>query len=330
MYLEPATVRVAALPRSLLHLQFLLDNGERPDLLLFRDEAMRVPLERHFPGRTMFLGREQRGSLSPFGLRAVRRANAAYYRHVATLLAPCRLDRLILFLEGEPLERFLGKLPCVGTIELWEDGLSHYVDLTSNAWYAARGLVQAVVGFHPAGITRRRIDRTAIRVRDRFEQHNLVLTPPPPAPHHRDALLFIGSPLVEDGILSRTRFVAGMRAIVAASPLILRYLPHPREDLVRVRTDLAAFAGITIEPNPNGLVEHAATYDYTAYVAAVSTGLLDLGRYDRSLFVPSIFGLARMSRVLRGWAANPVAVALSSDDLPSMIKCAITRSAPTG
>ncbi|MDF0490638.1 hypothetical protein PX554_21120 [Sphingomonas sp. H39-1-10] len=298
---------VAALPRSRLHLQFLLDNAANPDVVLFRDETMRAPLERHFAGRLLYLGRETLPGRGLASFAAARRANRAYYPAVAALLAPHRFARTILFLEGEPLERFLQTLPGLGAIELWEDGLSHYVDLTSNRWYAARGLVQAAAGFYPRDITRRRIDRGRVTVRDRFERRNLVLHAPAEPVSARDELLLIGSPLVEDRIVGETRFRAALAVIAAASPRPVRYLPHPREDVAGLARRLAATA-ITLEPNPEGLIAHAGRYRYTAYAAAVSTGLIDLGRYERSLFVPGLFGLRRMARVLRGWPANPVTV----------------------
>ncbi|CAN5381448.1 hypothetical protein BH10PSE15_BH10PSE15_06830 [soil metagenome] len=311
--------RVAALPRSRLHLQFLLDNHADPDVVLYRDPAMRAPLERHFAGRLLDLGRETLPGRSLASLAAARRANRAYYRSVAEKLAPQHFTRTILFLEGEPLERFLQTLPGLGAIELWEDGLSHYVDLTSDLWYGARGLVQAAAGFYRRDITRRRIDRGTVTVRDRFERNNLVLRAPPEAGAMRDELLLIGSPLVEDRILGERRFRAALVDIAAAAPLPVRYLPHPREDIARLHRALAGVA-ITLDPDPDGLSAHAARYRYAAYAAAVSTGLLDLGRYPRSIFLPGLFGLNRMARVLRAWPANPVAVATDAAALRSFVE----------
>jgi hypothetical protein len=309
---------VAALPRSRLHLQFLLDNRADPDLVLFRDAAMRGPLDRHFPGRTLFLGRETLPGRSLAAFATARRANRAYYPAVAALLAPFRFARTILFLEGEPLERFLQTLPNLGAFELWEDGLSHYVDLTSDGWYAARGAVQAAAGFYPRGITRRRIDRARVTVRDRFERRNLLLRASPPGAIARQELLLIGSPLVEDRILGTRRFHAALAEIAAVSPWPVRYLPHPREGIAHIVETLGTLP-ITLEANPEGLNDHAARYRYAGYAAAVSTGLLDLGRYDRSVFLPGLFGLTRMARVLRGWPANPVTLADSGAALGSFL-----------
>lgn len=298
--------KTAALPRSLLHLRFLQENGPPPDIVLFRDDAMAAPIERAYPGRGLSLGRETLPGKSPAGFLAARRANRAYYPAVAGKVRTTGATRLILFLEGEPLERFLLAQPQFTAFELWEDGLSHYVDLTGSLWYAARGAVQTLAGFHGKSAMRRRIDRSGLLVRDRFERRNLVLAPPPPAAAKRHELLLIGSPLVDDGIIRREAFVRGIQAVTAASPLPVRYLPHPRESLERLGQDLDRAGNIVLEPNPLGLSQHLLQYEYAAYVAAVSTGLLDIGRLDRSLFVPALFGLRGMHKVLSGWSLNPV------------------------
>ncbi|MFC4255547.1 hypothetical protein GRI97_08920 [Altererythrobacter xixiisoli] len=298
----------AALPRSRLHLQFLIDNGADPDIVLLRDEMMRAPVAEAFPGRGVHLGRETLAGKALWRWPGVHRANRGYYRQVGERMADLGITRLTIFLEGEPLERYLCSLPQINHLELWEDGLSHYVDLTSDHWYAARGLVQAAMGFYPAGITRRRMNRAQALVRDRFEQRNLVLVAPAEPQSWRDELLLVGSPLVEDRIVPRERFLAGLAAIRAAVPLDIRYLPHPREDLARLAGDLVA-AGITLEDNAGGLLDHAARWGYRGYAAAVSTGLLDMGRYDRSIFMPALFGLDRMDRVLRNWPALPLPLA---------------------
>lgn len=306
--------KTGALPRSLLHLRFLIDNGADPDVVFYRDEALAAPLERAFPGRTLYLDREKRGGRSIGSLLRARGFNRAYYPRVGSIVAASGVDRLILFLEGEPLERYLVSLPQIRDVELWEDGLSHYVDLTSPLWYAARGAVQALSGYYPKGITSRRMDRSQALVRDRFEHRNLRLAPPPEPREFRDELLLIGSPLVEDGIIRRVRFVEALRIVAGASPVPVRYLPHPRESIERRADDLRGL-GIRLEANSEGLMDHAGRYAYRAYIAAISTGLLDLGRPERCIFVPGLFGLKRMERVLGEWEHVPVALAGSGREL---------------
>jgi hypothetical protein len=294
----------AALARSELHLGFLVANGEAPDYVLYRESRLEAEVERLYPGKGLYLGREGRLPLRPGAALAQFRANHAYYRQVRATLEPLGVDRLIVFLEGEPLERSIFAW-FEGAVELWEDGLSHYVDLTSSLWYAARGAIQVASGFYPHGAMRRRADRSRWTVRDRFEKHNLVLPAlalAPPA----EAMLVIGSPLVEDGIIGRQRLVDGLQCVAGASPWPVRYLPHPREDQAALDAMLAQMPQVELAALPHGIAPHVAAHGYRAYVAPASTALLDLHAFERSAFVPLLFGLGKMHRALSTWRANPV------------------------
>jgi hypothetical protein len=76
------------------------------------------------------------------------RANRRYYAQVRDRLEALGITRLVLFLEGEPLERSILAW-YRGKVELWEEGLSHYVDLTTPLWYAARGPCRSWPGSIP-------------------------------------------------------------------------------------------------------------------------------------------------------------------------------------
>ncbi|WP_374412870.1 hypothetical protein [Novosphingobium colocasiae] len=305
--------RIAALPRSALHLAFLAHNAPPLDHVLYRDARLADAIEAAYPGKGIYLGREGRLPRRPLAAWRQVRANRAYYKAVRRRVEPLALDRLILFLEAEPLELSIQHW-FEGELELWEEGLSHYVDLTSPVWYGARGLIQIASGFYPRGAMHRRADRSRFTVRDRYDKGGLTLPLPTRAPP-QDAVCFVGSPLVEDGLISRGRLVQGLRAIAEISPYPIRYLPHPREDLAALRTALALCPEASLAAEPFGIGPHAAAHGYRAFVAPVSTALLDLGAYSDSLFVPALFGQARMHRALSGWAHNPVATAGGPDDL---------------
>jgi hypothetical protein len=308
---------IAALPRSTLHMRLLAANDPGVTHVLYRDDHIAGEVDALFPGKGIALGREHRPPRNMLHLPARFSANRRYYAQVRARLAPLGIERLILFLEGEPLERMLADWFC-GPIELWEDGLSHYVDLTSPLWYAVRGAVQIASGFHPGGALARRADRHRMLVRDRFETRDLVLPAPTLAPP-RERLLFIGSPLAEDGIIARSALSAGLDAVAAASPLPLFYLPHPREDGATARAMVAGIGGIDMAPLPHGIAPHVGSHGYCGFVSAASTALLDLGAFDRSLFVPRLFGLERMHRALSGWKCNPVPVAADEAELSRRI-----------
>lgn len=307
----------AALARSSLHLALLQHNAPAIDLVLYRDAHIAAQVDALFPGRGVFLGREQRLSLNPRAYLANFIANRRYYAKVRAQIEGLGIARLILFLEGEPLERSILDW-YAGTVELWEEGLSHYVDLTSPWWYAARGMVQIASGFYPKGALHRRADRSRLIVRDRFVTKDLALPLPRRAPV-TDQVLLIGAPLVEDRFISRVVWRKSLAQIVAASPLAIKYLPHPREDIAALPTELAKIGGIELASLPHGIIAHAQAHGYRAFVAAVSTALLDLGAYDDSLFVAELFRQKHMGRKLRGWAGNPIAVAASADEVATFL-----------
>lgn len=315
----------AALARSSLHLGLLQENEPDIALVLFRDERLAGAIEQAFPGRGVYLGREAR--IVPRPLQFMRNfvANRRYYKQVRSKLEALGITRLILFLEGEPLERSILAW-YKGEVELWEEGLSHYVDLTTPLWYAARGFVQILAGFYPRGALLRRADRTGMLVRDRFAAHNLVLATPVLAPRE-DRVLVIGSPLVEDRLISRTLWQKGLAAIAAASPHPLHYLPHPREDKDALPGLLAAIDGVDLAPLPHGISAHAQVHGYCAFVAPVSTALLDLGAYADSLFVAELFGQQRIGRVLRGWGDNPVRVASDAQEVRMFLQSKVRQPA---
>jgi len=310
--------RIAALPRSTLHLDFLRHNAPPLDRVLYRDLRLAEAIDAAFPGKGVYLGREGRLPHQPLAALRQFRANRAYYDGVRRQVEPLGLDRLILFLEGEPLERSIQHW-FAGQLELWEEGLSHYVDLTSPWWYGMRGLIQLASGFYPRGAMHRRADRSRFVVRDRFEKGGLVL-PPPTRAAPADAVCLVGSPLVEDRLLSRRRQQQGLAAIAAVAPYPLYYLPHPRENLAALREVLASCPGARLAAEPFGIHQHAATHGYRAFLAPVSTALLDLGAYSQSLFVPALFGQARMHAALAGWKSNPVATASGIEDLKGFFR----------
>jgi hypothetical protein len=300
----------AALVRSSLHLGLLQENEPGIDIVLFRDERLAGVIEAAFPGRGLFLGREAR--LDPHPLRFVRnvRANRQYYRDVRKRVEALGIGRLILFLEGEPLERSILAW-YRGKVELWEEGLSHYVDLTTPLWYAARGCVQILAGFYPRGALVRRADRGGMLVRDRFAARNLTLASPVLAAPEEQVLV-IGSPLVEDRLISRAVWTRGLAAIAGPPG---RYAICPTHARIRLRFRLCwrRLSGRGRRRDPGARTAwhspHAQAHGYRAFLAPVSTALLDLGAFGASLFVADLFGQRRISRVLRGWADNPVDVA---------------------
>lgn len=324
------TAITAALPRSPLHLRFLRASGVRPEVLFYRD----AHLPRHMTAAehacAVDLGRERRWPGEP--LTRVRRANARYYADVRAALDRWRIDRLILFLESEPLENCVRDHIGDAHIELWEEGLSHYVDIHGPAYDTVRASVQALAGFYPRRILHRRAARRRFAaVRDRFAHGGIPAeTPAAPAsaPTRHDAVLLVGAPLVQDRLVGRRRYLRAVEEIAARARQPVVYYAHPRED-TRPLAELERVFGTAwfrVAANTVDVATHVASNRYHAHVAALSTALLDVAAHGPSAVCPALFGLRRAHRKLVGLPFLPARVIADWAELETFCEAAQARA----
>lgn len=316
----------AALPRSTLHVQLLVDNAASVDLCLIRDDHMLGPAVAAFGDAVVHLGRETRIAGGNLNLPAIRGANRRYYRDLAALIDALRFERLIIFLATEPLEEFIVPRLPPAAVEIWEEGLMHYVDMEGTVFRVRRRLVQKLCGFHVRRLSGTSLDKGAYPVRDRFREGSLRLHRPLRAQAPREEILYLGQPLVGDGMIDLQAYAAGLGELARALPAPLRYLPHPRENADAVEALRAAVGheALTVEADRRGVIEHCADWSYLAYLSPFSTALLDLGETGRSFWVAGLVGLKARGKRLRGFRDSPVAMPEALDELAA----ALSRLAP--
>ena len=309
---------VAALPRSPLHLRLLAANVEALDIVFYRDARLENFFTPDVRAKSIYLGRESRWPEPPRFLQ-VRATNKAYYNLVRQTLGRWSYRRFIIFLESEPLENLILDTLDPARLELWEEGLGHYVDFHGSLYNAVRGLAQAACGFHPTRILRRRAPRERFgAVRDRFEDGSLQLAPEVTAPEtQRDAVLFVGAPLVQDRMIPRARYLRRLEDVVCATRFPLVYYPHPREDRALLRELSVAFGESWFEiATPTvDVATHCAHVEYRAYLSVLSTALLETPAPARSAYLAGMFGLRRAHRVLAGLPFLPARVVGTRADL---------------
>lgn len=330
--LEPAFASTrplqAALPRNPLHIKLLEDNAPDIDLCLVRDPHMVGRAVEAFGERVIFLGRERRLTRTDFNLFAIRRANRRYYGGIGNLLARLPLGRLIVFLHTEPLEEFIATRLPPSRIEIWEEGLMHYVDLEGDLYRIRRRAMQRLCGFHVRRLRGTTMQRSRYRVRDRFREGSLTFLRPVRAEQPREEILFIGQPLVEDRLIPARAYARFLAELSAALPLPLRYLPHPREAAVERFSELARRGGLVIESGATrGVLEHCADFSYRALISPFSTALLDLGQPHRSFWVAPLMGLKGIGARLRRLEGFPIAIPADIRTLREAV-CALMAPAP--
>lgn len=319
----------AALPRSTLHIKLLLDNAQALDVCFIRDDHMMAPAIAAFGGSVVHLGREGtmgRGRLNPL---RVRDANARYYSDIGSLIDAINFQKLIIFLSTEPLEEFVVPRLPADRVEIWEDGLMHYVDMEGPLFRVRRRLAQRLCGFHVRRLAGSMIDKNSFRIRDRFREGSLVFNRPQRDQRYREEILFIGQPLVSDGMVALKAYGKGLAALVEAVGVPVRYLPHPREsdDDVRALTGAVGNGSMTIESDRRGVLEHCADWSYLAYLSPFSTALLDLGEVERSFWVAGLVRLGSHGRRLRSFEGCPIAMPESLDELVGRLSAVRPRIA---
>lgn len=325
----PGSEIVAALPRSPLHLRLLEANAEALDIVFYRDAMLEAHFSPLLRAKAIYLGREQRWP-DTRGLFQVRATNRRYYKLVRQTLRQWTYRRFLIFLESEPLENLI--LDAIGPerIELWEEGLGHYVDFHGPLYNALRGTAQAACGFYPKRILRRRQRRHRFAaVRDRFNDGSLTLgAAADPPGQFRDAVMFIGAPLIQDRMVARQRYLNALEQVICATRFPVVYYPHPREDTTPLKELVDAFGATWFEiAEPEGdVATHCRRVGYRAYLSVLSTALLETPDPARTAYLPGLFGLRRPQRVLAGLPFLPARVIATQSELTAFLEEAEVRA----
>lgn len=305
MNIFPKTV---ALPRNFLHVNLLIDNEPNVELVIYRDAYFHDVLEKKFPGRTLYLGREQRLGINGWNLPKIYSYNSSYYKKLEQTIKSIDPSRFIIFLENEPLEVFLMDTFGIEKFELWEEGVMHYVDMFNPFTFRLRRAAQILLGYYSGHPLRTRVDRNKIIVKDRFDKKNIHLKTPIGTEKPRDGIAFLSNVLVEDGHISRKNYINTIGKLVLESPFPIYYLPHPREskDLTKELENTLGGEKFVVVRETGGSIQHCVDYDYKAYISPFSTTLLDLNKFDKSYWVPGIFNLTSYQRALSNTDKFPI------------------------
>lgn len=314
-----------AFPRNPLHVKLLVDNLESIDLVIFREEFMRKHVEMHFPTNSIFIGRETRPSLRKGlgNIIAVRSANKAYYNNVFTRILSLKISKFIIFLENEPAECLIIDTLGYQKVELWEEGVMHYVDIFNKPHFYLRKLFQLISGFYPKSIFRLRIDRTKLTVRDRYLNKNLVYLINPRTGIPIKKIAFLGNALIDDKVINSNTLASTLITISEQNNLPIDYLPHPRESVKSISELEEIFhkndSNITVIHGLTGSLEYCLDNDYVLYLSPLSSTLLDLQKYEKSAWVPGLLGLKDLEKGIIKANVFPISCLQTTDEINKFI-----------
>jgi hypothetical protein len=307
--------RTVAVVNSTFHVALLLENLGAVDTLLCMHDGLlrhRERFEEKLGARVLELPTEQFSMRKAAAITRLRKRNHELYQSVEALLDDLAPRRLILFVEGKPISRFLCDYAIERRIacELWEDGLNHYVDFFDGPLTYAKQLTKLAAGYYRPGLFARRLPREQLLVRDRFVQANIRLSSRGEPDRLLERVLFIGQPLVEDRLVSERRYQRCIGELHRHAGVPLDYLVHPRESRKRIG-DL----GINIIGEHASAEEYCGANDYLAFVSAFSTSNLNIGRFHKNYYLPGPFGLRRVADKLEAASVVPVQVVSSMDQV---------------
>lgn len=306
-----------AIPRNFLHVNLLLHNYANIDMVIYRDSYFHGALEKKFPGRTLYIDREKKPGKDGWNIFKIFAQNRQYYKNTLSKITELNTKKLIIFLENEPLEVFLmDKLRGEADFELWEEGVMHYVDMFNPLVFRARRLTQILCGYYHGHPFRTRIDRNSIIIRDRFDKKNLLLPPPEGMAIPVQGIAFLSNVLAEDGHITLDAYIKCLKKIKGNTSYPIYYLPHPREgSAVRTAVKSICDEKLIFIDTDEASIKHCMDNDYKYYISPFSTTLLDIGKFNKSFWIPKLFNLNSYHRALSSTRKFPIDLISNTEDL---------------
>ena len=146
-----------------------------------------------------------------------------YYKKLRQLIKSENPSTIILFTLDKPVSRYVIDTFQTLKIELWEDGVGHYLDSKVSKRTKIFNLIKRAASYYPNEINSTNYGIEKVLVRNRFIKDNLI---------HKRILpkkgkkIIIGQPVVEDGFVKKRDYIEIVNCLISQGFI---YLAHPRE-----------------------------------------------------------------------------------------------------
>lgn len=287
---------------STYHIELLFQNKIVPKyFLLSRSGAKLIPLlNTYFDNFQIIFLEDEKMSWNLF---YTVKYNRNLYNRAEAQLLKLNFSCLILFTNSKPYDKFLIDF-CLDKkieVELWEDGLGHYIGAGTKKIYIKNAL-KFLFGFYSKGIFEESYKRDRLSIKNRFEKKNITYQNKKNEGNANmvlDHILFIGQPLVEDGYIGRDKYINKLLSLNAFFCSKVVYLPHPREDLSKYEGTALTIINIDTDAE-----SYCINNYYKYYLSAFSTTLLNIN--SKSFYIPLYFGLTHIHKLLNNLNFLPV------------------------
>lgn len=315
-----------AFPRNPLHVRFISQNLKSYDLIIYREKFMEKVLEEQKIKNAFYIGREFVPKFKDFIKNpfSVRTYNKIYYQIILKKIINLKIKKLIIFLENEPAECFFMDNINYSKVELWEEGVMHYLPTDNNTLWLIRKIGQLIYGFYPKHIFRKRIDRKKFLVKDRFKMKNLKLNTSNPLKKKNkiDKCAYIGNAFADDKVITVKNLSDILIKISKKTNAPVIYFPHPRESkkiLLSLRKYLTKTKVKLYEGNTNTL-NHFKRNTYLYYFSGISSTLLEIDEPNKCYWIPYIIGLEKLHKSLVNAKVFPVKTIKSISQIRKNVK----------
>lgn len=160
-----------------------------------------------------------------------------YYGQISRMIDDFNPENVIVFFNYTPMSRYVIDYCQIRQtkVMLWEDGLNHYLNYHNGLVFYLKAIAKLLLGFYPVGIFSVSYKKEFLETRDRFlnKKLNYKINK---SNIDSSAIYFIGQPIVEDKILSQSKYFGLVRACFEMQPN-MKYLPHPRETVFNSQLD---------------------------------------------------------------------------------------------
>ena len=248
-------------------------------------------------------------STNPFKFTAMKNKNKAFYSSLNDyLLSIPKNTTIILFNEYTPVSRFIIDTVGAKRVELWEDGLNHYLKEHGTFKFFFKGVAKLLNGYYPKRMFTKE-DRDGLLVKDRFVNKNLSYNYTSPQFVENGSCYFIGQPLVEDGLISSERFISSLSKL---KEFVLEkhdinqffYIPHPRESNSLHIAKLERVWGEIVTTNLSA-EDFLTDVKSTVIVSSFSTVNYNID-FINNYLVPTFFGFHSLADRLKRIPADDI------------------------
>lgn len=281
-----------SLPMSNYHLKLLSDNKEEIDFFLLKNTSLDKYL---FQYQKHILYYEEEKSNKNLLKSWIQ--NRKKYLKVKMIIETNKINKIILFADNKPIYKYINNYAKENNIliELWEDGLGHYIGSGQPFKFYMKSIVKLVYGFYHKGIFSETFKRDEILVKDRFSQKNLLYYQPVVDMKNiqiKNKILFIGQPLIEDGYISKKDYIQKLEDISNYFNLPVDYLLHPREDKEKYKQ-----TNLNLIKSNFSAENYCSENSYQLYLSVFSTTNINID-IKNNYFLAGFFGLKNISNKL--------------------------------